>query len=267
MKKILNTRNYRMFERHSGENRPLDIKKHKGLMESMKKYGFLEVFPIVVYRNGSDQLIVKDGQHRLAIAETLGLPVFYVEDKTDFDVAEANIAVIRWQLRDFAEKYAANGIKSYQEGLEFSEQHKLPIGVTFALLAGTISYTNIDEQFISGAFKVKDRTWAEAVAGIYGPLVALSKEVKGTKMIEACMAVTRVADFDARRLLKGAERCREKLVSYSTRDANLDMLENIYNFHRSQLVALKINAITAMRERNAANQKQAEAAAKRQNAK
>jgi ParB-like chromosome segregation protein Spo0J len=79
MKKIVNTRNYRLFERDSGENRPLDIKKHKKLMESMKKYGFLEVFPVVVTRNGGDKLIVKDGQHRIAIAEALGLPVYYVE--------------------------------------------------------------------------------------------------------------------------------------------------------------------------------------------
>src|SRR5262245_51957840 len=103
----------------------------------MKKYGFLEVFPIVVYRNGSDHFVVKDGQHRLAVAESLGLTVYYVEDDTDFDVAKVNEATKIWVLRDYAQKFAANGVKPYQEGLEFAERHGLPIGTAFSLLSGT----------------------------------------------------------------------------------------------------------------------------------
>jgi hypothetical protein len=53
-------------------------------------------------------------------------------------------------------------------------------------------------------------------------------------------------------LIGGAERCREKLVSYSTRDAYLDLLESVYNFGRKQLVSLKLPAIEAMRKRNVA---------------
>lgn len=251
MKKILNTRNYRLFQNNSGENRPLDIKKHRKLMESMKKYGFLECFPIVVARNGSDQLIVKDGQHRLTIAESLGLPVYYVEDKTNFDVAVVNCAAKVWALRDYAQKHAANGIKPYQEGLEFAELHQLPVGTAFGLLAGTTSFHNYYEQFLDGTFKIKDRAWADAVASIYGPLAGMSAAVRNARMLEACMAVCRVPDFDSRRLLSGAERCREKLLSYSTRDAYLDMLETVYNFGRSKLVGLKATAMMAMRERNA----------------
>lgn len=255
MKKILNTRNYRLFETSSGENRPLDIKKHRKLEESMKKYGFLEVFPIVVHRNGNDRLVVKDGQHRLAVAEKLGLTVYYVEDKANFDVAEVNIATKLWVLKDYAMKYAANGVKSYQEGLEFAEQYDLPIGTAFTLLGGTMGSSTHYVQFYGGAFKVKDRPWADAVAGIYAPLVALSKAVRNTKMLEACMAVCRVPDFDPKRLLRSAERCREKLIPYSTRDAYLQMLEDIYNFHQSRLVGLKVAATMVMRERNAVKPK------------
>jgi len=256
MKKILNTRNYRLFKRDSGENRPLDIKKHKKLMESMKKYGFLEVFPIVVHRNGDDHLIVKDGQHRLTCAEALSLPVYYVEDKTNFDVAEVNMATKLWALKDYAQKFAANGVKPYQEGLEFSEQYSLPIGVAFSLLGGVTGFNSTSAQsFYNGTFKVKDRPWAEAVASIYGPLVALSTAVRNARTLEACMAVCRVADFDAKRLLRNAERCREKLIAYSTRDACLQMLEDIYNFHHSKLVGLKVAATMVMRERSAVQAK------------
>jgi hypothetical protein len=251
-KKIESTRNYRMFQNNSGENRPLDIRKHKRLLESMRLYGFLDCYPIVVYRDSKGQLIVKEGQHRLAIAESLGLPVYYVETSVDFDIAIINNTQKTWTLIDYAQKFAAKGAKPYQEGLAFMEQHGVPIGKAFALLAGTTSFGNFYESFFDGTFKIKDRAWADAVAGIYVPLVGLSKAVRNDHMLAACMAVCRVPDFDSRRLLANAERCRDKLVSYANRDAYLDLLEIIYNFNRKHLVGLKIAAVMAMRERNAA---------------
>ena len=255
--KIVNTRNYRLFD-NDGENRPLDVATHKNLTQSMKEYGFLPCFPIIVARDG-DKLIVKDGQHRLAIAESLGLPVYYVEAKTDFDIAKINSTSKNWIPRDYARKFATNGVKAYQEGIEFAAQHKLPITTAFSLLAGTIHFSNFQVQFYGGTFKVKDRTWADAVASIYGPLTSMSKAVKNTRMLEACMAVCRVPDFDPKRLLGGAEQCREKLVAYSKRDAYLHMLEDIYNFRRKQLVGLKVAAEMALRERSAAKVKKATA--------
>lgn len=249
-KKIQSTKNYRLFERHSSENRPLDIKKHKKLLESMKLYGFLECFPIVVVRNEKGQLIVKDGQHRLTIAETLGIAVHFVEESVDFDVAVVNSTAKVWVVRDYAGKHAANGLKQYQEGIDFADRHSLPVGTAFSLLAGTTSFSNVQDAFMDGSWKIKDRDWADAVAGTYGPLVAMSPVMKNARFIEACMAACRVSGFDAARLIAGAERCREKLVAYSTRDAYLDMMEAVYNFNRKNLVGLKAAAVMAMRERN-----------------
>jgi len=258
-KRINATKNYRLFAR-SDENRPLDIARHKKLEKSMKTYGFLSCFPIVCYRNEQKQLVVKDGQHRLAIAETLGLPVYWVEDSTDFDVAKINSSAQVWKLADYAQKYAANGVESYREGLDFSEQHQLPIGTSFSLLAGTTEFKNISNSFYDGSFKVKDRAWADAVAGIYKPLTVLSPLVRSARFVEACMCLCRVDGFDASRLIHSAERCREKLVSYSTREAYLDMLDEVYNFGRSKRVALKFQATEAMRQRSAT----AKAVAKKQ---
>lgn len=249
-KKIQSTRNYRLFNK-SSENRPLDIKKHKKLLESMKQYGFLECFPIVVVRDKDGILVVKDGQHRLMIAESLNLSVHWVEEKVDFDVAVINCTAKVWVLRDYAQKHAANGLKAYKEGLDFAARHVLPIGTAFALLAGTTSFGNCQGEFIDGTFRVKDLAWADSVAGTYVPLVTMAPALKNARFVEACMAVCRVPGFDPRRLLQGAERCRDKLTPFSTRDAYLDMLETVYNFGRKQLVGLKIAALTAMRERNA----------------
>jgi hypothetical protein len=250
-RKIQATKNYGLFTRHSNENRKFDMAKHRKLLESMKLYGFLKCFPIVCIRDKNGNLIVKDGQHRIAIAQTLGLPVYWVETSEDFDVALVNSAAKPWIVRDYAEKHAANGLRAYSEGLAFADEHHLPVGTAFSLLAGTTSFTNVQEAYISGKFVVKDREWADAVAGIYGPLVALSPAIRNARFIEACMAVCRVPDFDAKRLLDNAKRCRDKLVSYGTRDAFLDMLEQVYNFGRVKMVGLKVAGIMAMRERNA----------------
>lgn len=254
-KKISTTKNYRLFQRHSSENRPLDIKRHKRLVESMKQYGFLACFPIVVIRDSNGNLIVKDGQHRLSIAETLGLPVHYVEDDQGFDVAVVNSTAKVWVLGDYARKFAANGSADYQEAIEFSETHTLPIGTAVSLLSGTTSFSNIQNEFIEGTWSVKDRDWAEAVAGIYVPMVRMSPVMRNARFIEACMSVCRVSDFKANRLLQNAERCREKLVAFSTRDAYLDMLESVYNFGRRDLLGLKAAATMAMKRRSPTNRK------------
>jgi hypothetical protein len=250
-RKIQATKNYRLFTRSDGENRPLNLKKHKRLYDSMKLYGFLASFPIVCVRDANGNLRVKDGQHRLAIAEELGLTVFWTEEKTEFDPAITSTASEKWNLKDHALKHAANGITQYREGLDFAEQHGLPIGTAFALLAGTTSFNNVQNQFIDGTFKIKDRQWADAVAGIYGPMVALSGDLRTAIFVAACMRVCRVDEFDAKRLLRNAARIRERLAAYSTLEANLDMLEEVYNFSAKNLVGLKTAAMMAMRERSA----------------
>jgi hypothetical protein len=249
-RKISITKDYRLFGR-SDENRPLNIKKHRRLELSMKEYGFLPSFPVVCFRDANGKLIVKDGQHRLAIAETLGLAVPWTEEVIDFDVAKINCAGEKWQLKDYALKYSRNGLKQYQEGMEFAEEYGLSIGIAFALLAGTTCFGNVEAAYVTGNFQIKDRAWAEAVAFIFSRMVAISPSLRKNTFVEACMAVTRVDGFDAKRLIQGAERCREKLVSFSTRDAFLDMIETVYNFGRAKLVGLKALATMAMRDRNA----------------
>lgn len=249
MARIQSTKNYAMFS-HSDDNRPLDLKRRKALVSSMKLYGYLPEHPIVIVKGKGGKLVVKDGQHRLAVAEMLGLAVYWTEASVDYDNAIVVAAARSWLPKDYAQKFSANGLGDYHQGLEFSSAHGVPITLAFAMLAGTVSFHNIKNEFYTGQFKVKDHAWADAVANIYGPLVRMCPRVKKSAFVEACMAVCRVAEFDAKRLLGNADRCRDKMVSYSTRDAYLAMLEEVYNFGRSKLFGLKIAAIMAMKDRN-----------------
>lgn len=248
--KVNITKNYRIFESNSLDNRALVPKKHKRLMESMRLYGFLPEFPIVVYRDKDKHLVVKDGQHRLLMAETLKLPVYWVEESSPWDIAKVNSTPEGWKPIDYAERYARQGKKDYQEGIDFMKSHRISIGTAFALLSGNTGFTNIQGDFISGAFKVRDRDWAEAVVSIYNPFRMASKHCRNTFFVLACMAVCRVPEFEPSRLLNGMERNLDKVHPYSTRDAYLAMLEEIYNSHRKYLFPLKIQAEMVMRNRN-----------------
>jgi hypothetical protein len=246
------TKNYRLFHRHVGENRPLEVAKRKDLIESMKRHGYLPCFPIVVSRDKNGRLIVKEGQHRLGVAEELGLAVHWVEEDTQFDVAEVNMCNRPWTLKDYAYRWSSEGKKDYGEGVAFADRHDITILMAFQLLAGTTTFANIKTAFKRGEFKVKDREWAEKVAQVYARFKVLSRDVRNMQFVQACMSVCRVPEFDIKRMLNSAEHCREKLVRFGTADAYLDMLEEIYNFRRGKLFPLKINARMAMRERNPA---------------
>jgi len=259
-RKIQATRNYRLFER-SDDNRALDLKKHKKLYESMKTYGFLPCFPIVCIKNGLGPRKVKDGQHRQAIAEELGLPIYYVDEPVDFDVAVINCTPKTWTLRDYAEKYIAHGKHEYAAGIEFASRYGVPLGVSFAMLYGTTSFGNMQDVFVRGDFRIKDEEWSECVGSTYSAMIALSSSLKTVRFLEACMAAARVDGFVVSRLLAGAKQCREKLVSYSTRDAFLEMMEYIYNFKRQKTIPLRFLAVQAMRERNACKPKDSNGAA------
>jgi len=248
--RIKHTRNYKLFER-SADNRATNAGKRRQLVVSMKKYGWLPSFPAVCKLQSNKRLKVLDGQHRIAIAETLGCEVYYVLETAAFDVAVVNSAQRPWVIGDYAHRYATQGNSDYREVVEFHEKNHVPIGMAAALLAGTTTFSNVELDFKAGAFKIKDRAWANAVAAIYVPLVQMAPVLRNARFVEACMAVCRVKDFDAERFLGGAKQCRDKLVSYSTRDAYLDMMEEIYNFRRRQLSPLKVNAMNAMKSRNA----------------
>jgi len=246
---IVGTKNHKLFE-YSVENRPLDIAKHRALEASMKEYGFLPCYPIVCFRDEQRKLVVKDGQHRLAVAAKLGLPVFYVVTNEDYDVAKVNAGQKTWITGDYAQCFAAQNVKSYEECIEFAGTYSVTIGMAAMMLSGTVSFGNIRAEFHSGKFKVRDRNFAARVASVFTGITGLNKRLRNSLFLQACMAVCRVSDVDIQRLVSTASRCPEKLMPYASRDALLQMLQDIYNFGHSKNRPLKFEAEETMKSRN-----------------
>ncbi len=248
------TRDYSQFI-VSDTNRSVDSRHIRKLMDSMGEYGWIPAFPMLVHRTGCGMEII-DGQHRFFVAKALGLPVWYVECENGYDVARINRPQCPWKLMDYAENFAKRGVESYAEALEFAEKNGMTIGDAAALLGGTTSYSNIREAWMSGEYQITDRNHAERVAYLYTSLRGISREAVDRAMRLALIAVARVPGIDYRRLVRNAKALPDRLVKYATRDAALDMLEEVYNYrHSGNKYPLKVAAQNAMIARNAVGTK------------
>jgi hypothetical protein len=212
--KINVTKNYKLFLR-SDDNRPLDLKRHRALEAQMEQYGYIPSYPIVCTRDEKGNLVVKDGQHRLAFAEKLGLAVYWVEDEIGFDVAAINNTQKAWLPIDYARKFADAGSADYVELLEFKEESGIPLTVAASLLAGIVTFAGVSEAFYSGEWAIKDRPWAKSVVAVYAPIVKMDPKLKTAPFLLACMAASRVKGFSPKRIIENVNRCRQKLVCYT----------------------------------------------------
>lgn len=243
------TTDYSLFVKDAN-NRDLDIDGHRWLGESMRVHGFLRQHPIAVRKDATGKYKVKCGQHRLYFAEKLGLPVYFVEQEKELDSVELEGTEKKWKPADRARNWANRGVQSYRELLEFADRTNIPLGMAAAICMGTYSYGNIQSQFESGQFEMRDREHAEMVSQVYVAFSTFDKRIAGTLFIKAIGAAARVKHFDHLRLLKNMRKCPELLKRYATREAFLEMLEEIYNYRQPNRVPLKFEAVQAMHERN-----------------
>ena len=106
--KIIQTKDYNKFNTFK-ENRPINLKHVKNLIDSIKKFGLLEEITI----NENYEII--DGQHRFLALKELFLPIeAKVKKGYNLDsVIPCNLTRIGWSLKDFLNYYARMGIKDY----------------------------------------------------------------------------------------------------------------------------------------------------------
>jgi len=136
--KILHTTDYGMFENiHS--NRDVDRHHLRRLTKAIQTKNLLYLFPIVVNKS----MEVVDGQHRLKVAEALGLPIFYLIDN---DITKADIAMVNnnrksWVSKNFIDFYAKEGVKEYKQLKKLLDDYQITIMAGVRLMDGNaLSY-------------------------------------------------------------------------------------------------------------------------------
>lgn len=245
---LRSTNNYSLFTVNK-RNRELSAAHLRKLAASMREYGWIAAFPMLVIRTAIGLEIV-DGQHRFTVAQQLGLAVWYVELDGDFDIARINDPQVPWGIKDYTRFFADQKCQPYLDAIQFAEDHGMCVGTAAALLCGTAAFGNVKNAWFSGCYKITQRRYAESVALVYDALRNINREAVDRSLLYAIMAAARVTAFDPDRLVRKARQCPEKLQKFGTRDGALRMLEDIYNHGRGEKVPLHCDATAIIAERN-----------------
>ena len=142
------TLDYSMFKKHP-RNRPIDEANIRKIMHSIGRENLLKRRPIEVNENFE----VMDGQHRLEVANRLGLEVYYEikEDMLAHHICLLNDNQKGWNKDDYLHYQASGGNENYIQLQSFINHHKFPL--TRALIAlGLGGGGGNTQRFIDGHF-------------------------------------------------------------------------------------------------------------------
>lgn len=200
---------------------------------SMKKYGFLDAYPIHVIKRGAKFVII-DGQHRFSVARELEIPVKYVVcEDSDILISEINDTQTKWTIADHVESLATKGNPQYQYLLNFSRSHKLPVGISAALLAQTNVKRGLGSKVRGGGFAVSDSEHAEKVASVITEAAKVGRFAKNSLFVDAVRRCIGVKGFDIVRFVKKMHAHPYLMVAHANLDGYIGMIEAIYNYHAS----------------------------------
>lgn len=245
--KIEETNNYSKFELHEFNRDPKhNTKKFRALVESMRKHGWIDAYPMHCVRNGSNKLKIKAGHNRFDAAQMLGIPVKYIvcEDKSSLNELENSHN--QWGVFDHLCGYSRQGISDYRKLKDFYTKYNIPICVSATLLAGkaaTESGWHMDK-FKKGEFKVGNPTHAYNV----GDMVSFCEDLgiafcRNSRFVMALSRVLLVDGVEIEELKKKIKNHIYFMEKQPDMAGYVRMLERVYNRQRGPKLAIAINAL------------------------
>jgi hypothetical protein len=249
--KIFEEENIKLFELYKC-NRNTD--KLAGLIESMRKFGWCNAYPMlcVALSNGKYEII--DGHHRFEAAKLLGVPVKFVIVKSSAAPSLFHIddATSKWDMGDFLTSQCRGGNIEYSKVKKYNDETGIGIKQAASMLYGQAAGSgNIGRAFKSGEFVCRNTVNADVV----GDIVRYMKKhgvswAHHATLVKALSKVAFVTEFSPSKL-------KEKIKTYSYLierrphlEGYMDMLENLYNFKSSTKIPLRFLAEQKARERN-----------------
>lgn len=225
---VRSSQNYSMFK-FDQRNRPIDQDKLEKLYDSVAKVNLLREFPIVV----TPDFAVTDGQHRLKVAEALGVPVFYiVSDKATIEhITMTTDAVSKWSGEDYLHRWCAEGNVNYLALREFWKANE------FLTLGAAVNLCHYGDRkashvaFRHGQYQCNDLHYAQQVASSLRDWSKHVKFWKHTAFVFAIANLTGNANYDHKRMMSKMEYLSTRMVKCSDTESYIAMMNPIYN-HR-----------------------------------
>lgn len=194
---IYETTNLNQFKFLKG-NRTVNVSQK--LRNSIQDKGI--VTPIKVNK----KMEVVDGQHRLTVAKELNLPIKYMFDNSDINVAELNSTSRAWNLSDFIQQYATLGYKEFKQVVDLMDKYPaLRLTSTIAQAQGrTNSSYRKNDSVRDGSFKFKNYKEYEKFAETYQAFIDTTKVRTSLNIQNAYFILYVTTTFSPKRFIKKA---------------------------------------------------------------
>jgi hypothetical protein len=232
MARIQSTTDYGMFNSLVA-NRALNPIHLINIVRSLKVKNLLHLNPIIV--NERNEVI--DGQHRLAAAAQLHIPIYYMKDKniTIADVRLLNTNVKGWGMTDFLQTFIAEGHEDYKYLVNFQKKHSLSISTAVAILSLNInsSYFRAPYKlFRNGEFKVIDKGLADDFVVFYKTVAKYTEEntFRDRDFIGALWHVYRNEEIDPEEFLDKVPKFPQPIYRRANTREYIRQFEDILNY-------------------------------------
>lgn len=230
---IYRTYDYKAFKYLNGNRqiRPAHLKK---LIASFQDEQL--VAPIMV----NEKYEIIDGQHSYNSAQAVNGPVYYFvnEGYGVKQVQKLNCNMANWTNEEYMHSYCDSGIQDYIDYREFKIRFGFGHQESVALLTGSTS--NLSKLFNDGNFKIKSMKAAVEIAEKIAEFKSYYAGYKRKSFMFAYMDILKnVKGFEHAEMIKKVAKQSTNLVDCTNKEAYVDLLETIYNYHRSKSTQLR----------------------------
>lgn len=230
-----------------------DIKINKFLEESMKKYGFLDAYPIHCEMNGNGKLKIISGHHRFYYAQKLGIPIKYVVLKSDVSIHELEKSSRKWSNADYLDSYCRIGLPHYIALRDYVRKSGIPLAFAVSMLSGeTAGSCNVmRKKFTQGQFVIKNQEHADKVAEILDVIKQFNfPHATDKSFVNAVSRLIWVDRFSATKMKRKLRLFGHLLQRKSSWREYIMVFEEIYNRQSRDKLPLAFLADEAARMRN-----------------
>lgn len=226
---VFQTKEYDKFK-FIKDNRNINNNHVKRIVKSMKERGWLPGSYVIVNR----LFEIIDGQHRTKAAIIAEIPISYVMETkaTKETMHNLNKDQKNWTMIDHIHQFVALGNDHYVKLNKFIEEHpqfKPTEGIMFC----KNQYTAVPrDSFENGLFTVKDMKkaylWAEQITSLN-----IFPHYNRSIFVRAVITALNKPKFKMTEFIRKVKLRPTSLVPCGTVDQYLELIERIYNYHRS----------------------------------
>lgn len=212
-------------------NREVNAKHVRKLVAEIERKNLLHVNPILV----NEQMQVIDGQHRLAAARILGVPIYYLQDTgiQKEDIALLNSNKKNWNAMDYINYHGAEKRPGFDVLAKFIIQNPLMQVSTVIKLLNPDGKRNSDH-IREGRIDVSNLPQAIAIAGFCKWLRNYYDAAYEDRIVSAIRKIFDADGFDEEQLVAKIEGQPRSLVPVINAKQALEMFTEIYNYNQKK---------------------------------